>query len=103
MTVAEKLINLAELYKHGMATPFLERQLDKLLARETEDCLRQIGELNAMLVEFEKRAQQTSDEFLRRWQAGEAGDSLDLTEWASLTQARQFLQKRLALLQGQQV
>ncbi|MGC1377085.1 MAG: hypothetical protein WA821_12715 [Anaerolineales bacterium] len=39
------------------------------------------------------------EDFLRRWQAGQTQDSFDDTEWASLTQARQFLRARLNLLE----
>jgi len=98
MTIAEKLMNLAELYRQGLATPFLDQQLDKLFKREASECQRQIEDLNAQLAVFEQKYQETSDDFLRRWQAGQTTDSLDFTEWASLTQARQFLHKRLALL-----
>jgi hypothetical protein len=100
MTLTEKLTNLAELYRQGMETPFLDQQLNKLFQREAVACRRQISELDQRLSALETRYHETSDHFLRRWQAGQTDDRMDFTEWASLTQARQFLQKRLTLLEG---
>lgn len=100
MTVAEKLTHLAEIYRQGLDSHFLDQQLNKLLHREALECQRQIDELQTRLKIFEERYHESSADFLRRWQDGQTQDSFDFTEWASLAQARQFLQARLALLQA---
>jgi len=99
MTIAEKLTNLAELYRQGLDSRFFDQQLNKLLKREAFECQRQIDELTERLVVFEQQYHESSEDFLRRWQAGQTQDSFDFTEWASLAQARQFLQTRLKLLE----
>ena len=98
MTVAEKLTNLAELYRQGLDSQFLDQQLKKLLKRESLENQRQIGQLTVRLAVFEDQYHEKTDEFLGRWQAGQIPDSFDFTEWASLAQARLFLQARLKLL-----
>lgn len=100
MTVAEKLANLAELYRQGLDSRFLDQQLNKLLHREAMECQRQIAQLAERLAVFEQQYHESSEDFLRRWQAGQTQDSFDYTEWASLAQARQFLQARLKLLEA---
>jgi len=99
MTVAEKLDNLAELYRQGLDSRFLDQQLDKLLQREALECQHQIAQLEARLAVFEQQYGESTEGFVRRWQAGQVQDSFDFTEWASLAQARQFLQARLRLLE----
>ncbi|MGC1378284.1 MAG: hypothetical protein WA821_18780 [Anaerolineales bacterium] len=99
MALADKLTNLAELYRQGLDSRFLDQQLDKLLKREALECQRQIAGLTERLIVFEQQYHESSEDFLRRWQAGQTQDSFDYTEWASLTQARQFLQARLKLLE----
>jgi hypothetical protein len=100
MTVVEKLTNLAEIYRQGLDSRFLDQQLDKLLKREALECQRQIAQLAGRLTSFEKQYNESSEAFLHRWQAGQTQDSFDFTEWASLAQARQFLQARLTLLES---
>ena len=99
-TVTEKLTNLAELYRQGLDSRFLDQQLNKLLKRESLECRHQIDQLAERLIVFERQYHESSDGFLRRWQAGQTPDSFDFTEWASLAQARQFLQVRLKLLEA---
>jgi hypothetical protein len=100
MTIAEKLANLAELYRRGLDSRFLDQQLNKLLQRESLECQHQIDQLAQRLIVFERQYRESSEDFLRRWQAGQTPDSFDFTEWASLAQARQFLQARLKLLEA---
>lgn len=55
MTVAEKLVNLAELYRQGLDSRFLDQQLDKLLQREALECRHQIAQLEARLAVLERQ------------------------------------------------
>jgi len=47
MTIAEKLTNLAELYRRGLDSRLLDQQLNKLLKRESLECQHQIDQLAA--------------------------------------------------------
>ncbi len=99
-TVTEKLGKLAELYKQGEVSPMVTRTLDKLLAYETEECQRQLGEVNADLSAFEQKYGLASEEFYQQFRAGQTDDRMDFVEWASLIQMAQNLRERLDLLTG---
>ena len=45
----------------------------------------------------------TSDEFYRRFRAGQTDDRMDFVEWASLVQMAANLRQRLSLLMGEGV
>jgi hypothetical protein len=76
----------------------MDRTLEKLLRHEAEQSQAQLRELRADLAEFEQRYHLPSDEFYRRYQAGDMGDQMDYVEWASLVQMVDNLEKRLDLL-----
>ncbi len=76
----------------------MEHTLDKLLAHEAEVCSTQLAQLQADLAEFEQRYSLPSEEFYRRFQAGQTDDRMDFVEWASLVQMANNLQERLRLL-----
>ena len=98
MTILEKINLLTELERRGGVTPFVGQALDKLLQHEAEEYGQHLRDTEAELAEFERRYGLASDEFFRRWQAGEAGDSVDYTEWAALAQRRVRLREQLSLL-----
>jgi hypothetical protein len=100
-TVAQRLAALAQLYQQGQPSALVERTLDKLLAYEAEICRAQLAQLQADLAEFEQRYGMPSDEFYRRFQAGQTDDRMDYVEWASLVQMADNAQKRLRLLTGE--
>ena len=100
-TVAQRLRVLAQLYQQGQASELMDRTLDKLLAHEADLCREQLGELQKDLAELEERYGLSSDEFYRRYQAGQTDDQMDYVEWASLVQMRDSLQERLRVLTGE--
>jgi alpha-amylase/alpha-mannosidase (GH57 family) len=100
-TVAQRLRVLAQLYQQGQASEFMDRTLNKLLAHEADLCREQLNELQEDLAEFEERYGLPSDEFYRRYQAGQTDDRMDYVEWASLVQMRNNLQERLQILSGE--
>ena len=75
--------------------------LNKLLAHEASVCRAQLGQLQNDLAEFEEQYGLSSDEFYRRFQAGQTDDRMDHVEWASLVQMQENLQQRLRLLTGE--
>jgi hypothetical protein len=98
LLTAERLQALAELYRQGQESDLMDRTLEKLLRHEAEQSQAQLRELRADLAEFEQRYHLPSDEFYRRYQAGDMGDQMDYVEWASLVQMVDNLEKRLDLL-----
>jgi hypothetical protein len=98
--VAQRLRVLAQLYQQGQASELVGRTLDKLLAHETALCREQLDLIRGDLAEFEEQYECSSDEFYRRYQAGQTDDRMDYIEWASLVQMRDNLQERLRILTG---
>ncbi|HOU12014.1 MAG TPA: hypothetical protein PKZ84_02775 [Anaerolineae bacterium] len=97
-TIAERLKRLAALYQHGQTSPLMERTLHKLMTHEADVCRTHLKELRQDLAAFERQYGLNSDEFYRRFQAGQTDDRMDYVEWASLVQMTENLQARLQLL-----
>ncbi len=57
---------------------------ESLLAVEPEHLQAQLDAVQADLAEFEDQYGMTSDDFYRRYQAGQTDDRMDFVEWASL-------------------
>ena len=95
---ARRLRTLAQLYQQGQTSGIMDRALDKLLTYETDLSREQLRQLEADLAEFEQRYGLSSDEFYRRYQAGQIDDRMDYVEWASLIQMADNLRERLRLL-----
>lgn len=96
--VAQRLSQLAVLYERGQASELMERTLNKLMAHEAQQAQDQLDELSAELAEIEQRYGMASEEFFRRFQAGQTDDRMDFVEWASLIQMAANLRQRLHLL-----
>jgi len=99
-TTAQRLSTLAILYEQGQASKLMDRTLDKLLAHEAEQSRAQLEVLQADLAEFEGQYSMTSDDFYRRYQAGQTDDRMDFVEWASLVQMATRLRQRMRVLVG---
>jgi len=100
LTVANKLTQLAQLYKTGGVSSMMSRTVEKLLDYETEEAQKQLRELEGDLSSFEKQYNLSTTEFYRRYQAGQTDDQMDFVEWASLAQMATNLRNRLAVLTG---
>ena len=99
-TVANKLTQLAQLYKTGGVSSMMSRTVEKLLDYETEEAQKQLTELQGDLTAFEKQYNLSTAEFYRRYQAGQTDDRMDFVEWASLAQMANNLRNRLSVLTG---
>ncbi len=97
-SVAQRLSRLAMLYERGQASELMERTLNKLMAHEAQQARDQLDELGAELAEIEQRYGMASEEFFRRFQAGQTDDRMDFVEWASLVQMATNLRQKLRLL-----
>ena len=102
-TLANRFQTLAKLYEHGHLNATVERALDKLLDSEAETCRKQLAELQQDLTKFEQHYGHTSAEFYRQFQAGQTDDRMDYVEWASLFQITANLEKRLRILEGEEI
>ncbi len=100
ITTAQRLSTLAILYEQGQASKLMDRTLDKLLAHEAEQARAQLDVLQADLAEFEGQYGMASDDFYRRYQAGQTDDRMDFVEWAALVQMAARLRQRVRVLVG---
>jgi len=79
MKVLDKLKLLKEAYSDEVE---LDRVLGKLLDIVLSQYRLRLERYNEELQKFEARYGMKSDEFYRRFEAGELGDAMDFFEWA---------------------
>lgn len=94
----DKLRSLEQLYRQGFRSEVIDRALDKLLAAETERALAERRDLEARLSAYEGQFNMSSDEFYRRFRAGELGDEMDFVEWSVFYEMYQAVLQRLEVL-----
>jgi len=92
------LEHLRTLYRQGYRSEVVDRALEKIVALEREEARETLTELEARLQVFEERYQMSSEEFYRRFRAGELGDDMDFVEWSVFYEMRKATQERLDLL-----
>jgi hypothetical protein len=73
--------------------------LDKIIALERA-ALREYADLRERLQAFETRYQLSSEDFYRRFRAGEMGDAMDVVEWSVFYEMWESVRARLALLES---
>lgn len=89
---------LQTLYRQGYRSEVVDRTLEKVVALEREEAQRTLEDLEARLQAFEECYQMSSDEFYRRFRAGELGDAMDFVEWSVFCDILQATRQRLELL-----
>jgi len=94
----DKLRSLEQLYRQGFRSDVIDRTLDKLLAAEAERVLAERRDLEARLSAYEKQFNMSSQEFYRRFRAGELGDEMDFVEWSVFYEMYQVTRQRLDML-----
>ena len=94
----DKLRSLEQLYRQGFRSEVIDRALDKLLAAEAERALAERRDLEARLSAYEGQFNMSSDEFYRRFRAGELGDEMDFVEWSVFYEMYQAVLQRLEVL-----
>ncbi len=94
----DKLRSLEQLYRQGFRSEVIDRTLDKLLAAEAERALAERRDLEARLSAYEKQFNMSSQEFYRRFRAGELGDGMDFVEWSVFYEMYQAICQRLDVL-----
>jgi hypothetical protein len=101
MTTLEKIRRLEEYLavSSSAVDPVIETTINKLLARELNRMLELKTRLTRDLLEFEARYTWPSNEFYRRYEAGELGDAIDFVEWAATIEMLTNARRQLALLE----
>ncbi len=94
----DRLQSLEQLYRQGFQSEVIDRAVDKLLATETEQALTERRDLEARLSACEGQFNMSSEEFYRRFRAGELGDGIDFVEWSVFYEMYQAILERLEVL-----
>ncbi len=95
-----KLGRLQELYAAGFQNTFLDNALRKIVDRQVACDEADLRRVNDMLTQFEHQYEMPSDEFWRRFQAGEMPDTADFMEWNVFCKMQQRIISRLRILRG---
>jgi len=77
----------------------IDRSLDKLIALERAAAQRELADLQERLRAFETCYQMPSEEFYRRFRAGELGDVMDVIEWSIFYEMWESVRARLKRLE----
>ena len=98
--VLEKVKQLESYIKisNGQVDPILESTISKLLDRERQRHLDQLGQLRSQVAEFEDRHGIPSDEFYPRFERGDLGDNMDFIEWSATIEMIDRLKCKIASL-----
>ncbi|MFZ2358708.1 MAG: hypothetical protein WA040_05135 [Anaerolineae bacterium] len=99
----DRIRNLEQLYRSGYRSATVDATIDKLLAVEVVKARQEADSLRSRLVELETAYGIPSAKFLRRFQAGELGDSADMFEWSPFYQMWLAANERVRLLDAQAV
>lgn len=94
------LERLKQLYTTGFHDIFLDRALRKVIDRQIARDEADLRRVEATLAQFERQYELTSDEFWRRFQAGQMSDTADFMEWNVFCKMRQRITSRLRILRG---
>jgi hypothetical protein len=105
MAIAEKTLNklqyLETLYRRGYQSDVIDQSLDKIIALEQATLQRQLADLQQRLQAFETHYQMSSEDFYRRFRAGELGDAADFVEWSVFYEMWASVRKRLRILEAE--
>jgi len=95
----DRLQYLEILYRQGYRSEVIDRSLDKIIALERAAAQRDLADLQERLRTFEARYQMPSEEFYRRFRAGELGDGMDVVEWSIFYEMWESVRARLERLE----
>jgi hypothetical protein len=91
----DRLQSLIRLYHAGYQSPTIDQTVVKLIALETEQARVELQRLEPRLLAYEQRYNMPSDEFYRRFRAGELGEEMDFVEWSVFWDMSQATRRRL--------
>lgn len=96
----DRLQYLETLYRQGYRSEVIDRSLDKIIALECAAARREYADLRERLQAFETRYQISSEDFYRRFRAGDMGDAMDVVEWSIFYEMWESVRLRLAMLEA---
>ena len=96
----DKLQSLEQLYRQGFRSEVIDRVIGKLLAAEIERARAERRDLEGRLSAYEDQYDMTSEEFYRRFRAGELGDGIDFVEWSAFYEMCKATLQRLEMLEA---
>jgi len=97
MIMSQKKIDI--LVKIG-ADALIDSTLNKLINIQIAKYQNNIKQINAELIEFEKKFNMSSEECYRRFESGELGDGGDFFEWVGLYENILLYKKRIEMLES---
>lgn len=97
-TTINAIDSLQALYAAGFQDTFLDNALRKIVEFQISQDEARLEEIHRELATFEHRFGMTSDEFWKRYQAGNMADDADLMEWNVFCKMRQRILNRLNIL-----
>lgn len=105
MATKEKTLDwlqyLEALYRRGYRSDLVDQSLDKIIALERTAARRQFTDLQERVRAFEARYQMRSEDFYRRFRAGELGDAADFIEWSAFYEMWESVRERLKVLEAE--
>jgi len=105
MATNEKTLNklqyLETLYRRGYQSDVVDQSVDKIIALERAATQRELADLQQRLQAFEALYQMPSEDFYRRFRAGELGDSADFVEWSVFYEMWESVRERLQILEAE--
>ncbi len=95
------LKRLEQLYAAGLQVTFVDSALHKIVARQIERDEVDLTQIQHQLSEYEARYRIASEDFWRRFRAGQMDDTADFMEWNILCRSRERLLTRIRILRGE--
>ena len=95
------LRNLEELYQRGFRDALTDAALARVASSQAARDEVVLNDLERDLRALEEQHLMTTEEFFRRWQAGELSDASDFMDWNALYQMAQEIRQRLKLLRSE--
>jgi hypothetical protein len=82
---------LAEMYEEKQIDRLTAQTLNKLVDMETSRVRMQLEEIERVMADYERQYGMKTDEFFKKFDAGQIGDGMDFVEWASLSKMAKHL------------
>lgn len=100
MIKAPNIKGLEQLFEKNLSDEYLQKAISKVISYEIAKTIEELNELSAELKIYEQRLGMTSEDFFRKFSAGELGDSADFFEWSALYQIYLRASERLDILKA---
>ena len=97
----DALRSLEQLYERGFRDTVTDAALLRVASSQAARDEAVLRDLERDLSELEQQYEMSSEEFFRRWQAGEMADTADFMDWSALYQMVREVRERLELLRGE--